>query len=211
MSKDGQVGLAAQSPGIGLGIVRAENPSSDFLTYILIFLCEPCYDCAQVLHSASCFLCFLSPFCSLSFLPFSVYSSFLFLFASLRAFFPFSPALPLFLLPVSAFFPSSQSLSILSLPCPPSLRLTSLFVSLSQSSISFPFTLGPTIFLSPSLSFHFSVFASLPQPLLSEPHLTEALLKLPICLTQLSSKKLPMSSTFLPPQAVTSVAADTGS
>lgn len=30
MSKDGQVGLAAQSPGIGLGIVRAENPSSDF-------------------------------------------------------------------------------------------------------------------------------------------------------------------------------------
>lgn len=60
------------------------------------------------------------------------------------------------------------------------------------------------------MSFHFSVFASLPQPLLSEPHLTEALLKLPICLTQLSSKKLPTSSTFLPPQAVTSVAADTG-
>lgn len=96
---------------------------------------------------------------------FSVYSSFLFSLPLLRAFFPFSPALHLCFFCLLLSFFSSQSLSILSLPCPPSLRLTSLFVSLSQSSISFPFLLWvPLYSYLPLMSFHFSVFASAPAP-----------------------------------------------
>ena len=106
--------------------------------------------CTQPLVSYS-----FSLFCSLSFVPFSVYSSFSF---SLPLCVHFSLSLLLSISVSSACFcllSLIQSLSILSLPCPPSLRLTSLFVSLSQSSISFPFTLGPTIFFSPSQVFPF--------------------------------------------------------
>jgi len=165
--------------------------------------------CTQPLVSYS-----FSPYLSLSFFALFCLFFFLILFASLHAFLPVSPTLHLcFFICLFLPFPQSQSLSTLSLSCSPSLILTSLFVSLSQSSTSFTFTLGPTVFFSLSLSlifFHFSVFASLPQPFLSEPQLTEALLYLPVCLTQLSSKKPPMSSIFLQSQAVTSVAADSG-
>ena len=94
----------------------------------------------------------------------------LILFASLRAFLPVSPTLHLcfFICLFLSSFPQSQSqsLSTLSLSCSPSLILTSLFVSLSQSSTSFTLLWVP-LYSSLSLSlvfFHFSVFASLPQP-----------------------------------------------
>ena len=147
------------------------------------------------------------------FLPFSVYSSFSFSLPLSVHFARLSYSPPLFLhLLVSIFFPSvSVSVSVHPLPLLLSFSDTYLSLCLFISVFHlFHFTLGPTVFFSLSRIFPFLCLCLSAPAFLSEPHLTEALLYLPVCLTQLSSKKPPMSSIFLQSQAVTSVAADTG-
>ena len=129
----------------------------------------------------------------------------------LRAFLPFPPTLHLFLL-LFCFCLLSLSLSLCPSSPSPALLLSYLPLSLSLylSLSSLSLLLWVPLYSLSLIFFHSSVFTSPPHPFLSEPHLTEALLYLPVCLTQLSSKKPPTSFMFLQSQAVASVVADTG-
>lgn len=156
---------------------------------------------AQVSHSASCFLCFLSLLQFVFFLPFSVYSSFLFSLP-LSCIFPFLSALHLCFF--CLFLPSFPHLSLcpsLSLPLPSfSETYFSLCLSISIFHL-FPFySWVPLYSYLPLMSFHFSSLPLCPSPSFQRPHLTEALLKLPICLTQLFKETTNVTPTFLPPQ-----------